>query len=75
MPTFVCVTCGGTYTDPLPDGTAYFHSCPPVVNVVTGVASPRDGHRDENVRGGIGLDAHAPRAGSRRGQPVDDNGS
>jgi hypothetical protein len=25
-----CVTCGGSYRDTNPDGTAYFHACPPL---------------------------------------------
>jgi hypothetical protein len=25
-----CTTCGGTYTQVQPDGTQYFHACPPV---------------------------------------------
>jgi hypothetical protein len=25
-----CNTCGGTYVDVLPDGTRYFHACPPL---------------------------------------------
>ena len=30
-----CNTCGGLYVDPQPDGTRYFHACPP-----TGRAEP-----------------------------------
>lgn len=25
-----CLTCGGVYHDLLPDGTRYFHACPPL---------------------------------------------
>jgi hypothetical protein len=28
--TVQCVTCGGTYTPVQPDGTQYFHRCPPL---------------------------------------------
>jgi hypothetical protein len=27
---YVCNTCGGEYDDLLPDGTLYFHACPPI---------------------------------------------
>jgi hypothetical protein len=30
MTRYICNTCGGEYNDVLPDGTLYFHACPPV---------------------------------------------
>lgn len=36
MTKFRCNACGGSYTDVQPDGTAYYHACPP------GTATPRD---------------------------------
>lgn len=32
MAEFQCKACGGIYIDPQPDGTRYFHVCPPVPN-------------------------------------------
>ncbi len=29
MSRFTCTQCGGTFTDPQPDGMAYYHVCPP----------------------------------------------
>lgn len=42
-----CKSCKGEYTDPLPDGTRYFHVCPPLVDPETGDTKSRQGHRDE----------------------------
>lgn len=36
MSKFVCNSCKGTYVDVQPDGTAYYHACPP------GTENPRD---------------------------------
>jgi hypothetical protein len=44
-----CTTCGGTYPATQPDGTRYFHVCPPVVNVVTGAIAPMANLRNENA--------------------------
>lgn len=32
-----CVTCGGTFDDVMPDGTLYFHACPPLSDGEVGV--------------------------------------
>lgn len=32
MAEFQCKACGGTYRDPLPDGSRYFHACAPTHN-------------------------------------------
>lgn len=37
MRTYKCNSCGGTYSDVMPDGGAYYHVCP-------------EGARNENVR-------------------------
>jgi hypothetical protein len=44
-----CSTCHGTYSPVQADGTLYFHACPPVVDKVTGVATPMPNARNENV--------------------------
>jgi hypothetical protein len=40
---YKCNSCGATYSDPLPDGSAYFHVCPP------GTENPRN----ENAPAGL----------------------
>lgn len=33
-----CTTCGGVYLSVLPDGTRYFHACPPLSDLEVAVA-------------------------------------
>ncbi len=43
-----CNTCLGEFDDVLPNGTLYFHACPPIVDARTGALSPRPNRRNEN---------------------------
>jgi rubredoxin len=49
MARWKCKSCDGEYDDLLPDGTRYFHACPPVRDPDTGEFVPRKDPRDENV--------------------------
>ncbi len=42
MSNYLCNSCQGTYFDPQPDGSGYFHACPPGF-----------GDRDENLPAGV----------------------
>lgn len=59
-----CNACGGVYQDPQPDGSAYFHVCPEVVNQAfqpdpakpnfdPRPTVPRPDGRDENIIPGL----------------------
>lgn len=59
-----CNACGAVYQDPQPDGSAYFHSCPEVVNPAfqpdatkpnfdPRPTAPRPDARDENIVPGV----------------------
>lgn len=47
---YECLTCGGTFTDPLPDGYRYFHACAPVWDADQKRFVERGDKRDENIR-------------------------
>lgn len=64
MSFFKCNVCGGTYQDPLADGSAYFHVCPDVPNPAfqpdptkpnfdPRPTAPRPDGRDENILPGL----------------------
>lgn len=42
-----CKACKGEYEELAPDGTRYFHVCPPLVDRTTGETKPRPKARDE----------------------------
>lgn len=42
-----CLSCSGEYEDTLPDGSAYFHACPPARDPLTGEVHERPDRRDE----------------------------
>lgn len=44
-----CSTCGGEYDDILPDGTLYFHACPPIFDPETDELIERPDARNENI--------------------------
>lgn len=44
-----CLACGGIYRPIAPDGTRYFHVCPPVVDAKTGAETARVNARNENA--------------------------
>jgi len=44
-----CNTCNGEYDDELPDGTEYYHACPPVYDAARQRFVERPEKRDENV--------------------------
>jgi hypothetical protein len=44
-----CNTCGGQYSQVEPDGTLYFHACPPAVTTAPGVSVPYPNPRNENI--------------------------
>jgi len=48
MARFRCNSCGGVYRDALPDGTLYFHACPPEWDDTRKVWRARRDKRDEN---------------------------
>lgn len=48
-----CNSCGGTYSDVLPDGILYFHACPPDRVGAGGERIPIANPRDENIRPGV----------------------
>ncbi len=68
MTRFACGTCRGEYSDTQPDGTLYFHACPPVrgpraflpadhPDFYAGDIRERFDKRDENLVGGPSFDA------------------
>lgn len=56
MSKYQCNTCKGTYSDVQPDGTAYFHVCPPetvqhaVISVAGVITTPEKRTPTDNVR-------------------------
>jgi len=48
MSMYQCGSCGGTYSDTCPDGSLYFHVCPPLGIDAAGNAVPRPNARNEN---------------------------
>lgn len=50
MAVFTCKACGGTFTDPQPDNTRYFHTCPPLSAAeLIGGALPPQGDPDGSI--------------------------
>lgn len=45
---WLCIGCGGVYTDQMADGGTYHHVCAPLPPDEFGVQLLRKGHRDEN---------------------------
>jgi len=44
-----CLTCRGVYNTDLPDGTRYFHACPPLPAFGGAPSRPRPDARNENI--------------------------
>ncbi len=49
MSYYRCLGCRGVYEDPQPDGSLYFHVCPPASIDFRGRLQHRPEHRDENL--------------------------
>jgi len=49
MSVYECLSCRGVYQDPQPDGSSYYHRCPPLSTDPRGGAVERPDMRDETL--------------------------
>lgn len=71
MPKMRCNTCAGVYDSLLPDGTQYYHACPPLLMIAIDRAGARLEVAPGDVRGGdITIEQRFPDRPNKRDENV-----